>query len=271
MDAAEASEDVDPVFQRARQAQETTLRAAGKKFVAKLGQKDYLGKRGLDGHLLCDKWSVELKWGERAGRAYASDAAPRGPQALPRGSTAMSEEDEYSSSGEGRALADAAGVSVWAVTRRKGPKRPVESQPPVDAEPEKGKRACGAKNRLQQTLGCEIVYRCQLCMHPMRAARQVLSLATHRNGKCVLLLVTKARVVAASVVHRALVLWLRWMLDSKLCSRPTHKLLCMSLARWTSLLNMAIAIVERCTRTANPVDTMIEGPEQTGWPAVARV
>ena len=183
MDAAEASEDVDPVFQRARQAQETTLRAAGKKFVAKLGQKDYLGKRGLDGHLLCDKWSVELKWGERAGRAYASDAAPRGLQALPRGSTAMSEEDEYSSSGEGRALADAAGVSVWAVTRRKGPKRPVESQPPVDAEPEKGKRACGAKNRLQQTLGCEIVYRCQLCMHPMRAARQVLSLATHRNGK----------------------------------------------------------------------------------------
>ena len=167
----------DPVFERARQAQESTLRRAGQKFINKLGQAKYSGKRGLDGFLLCEKWEIEFKWDGRAGRKYASDAAPRGLQAVHR--TASDDENEYSSSGEGQSLAKAAGVPVWAITRRKAPLTAMAAT----TEVAKGKRAYGAKKRLQQMLGCEIVYRCLLCQHPMRAARQVSSLADHRNGK----------------------------------------------------------------------------------------
>lgn len=182
--SASAASSGDPVFERARQAQEATLRRTAMKFIDKLGKAKYTGKRGhavrgLDGFLLCEKWEVELKWDGRAGRKYSADAAPRGSQAVC--SVAIDDdEDEYSSSGEGRSLAEAAGIPIWAITRRKKQARPAMA--PSADEP-KGKRACGAKKRLQQTLGCEIVYRCSLCKHPMRAARQVSSLADHRNGK----------------------------------------------------------------------------------------
>lgn len=170
----------DPVFQRARQAQEITLRRAGQKFIDKLGKAKYSGERGLDGFLLCDKWAIELKWDGRSGRNYTADASPRGPQAY---RSASIDEDEYSSSGEGRSLAEAAGVPIWAITRRRKQARSATAAIADAAEVAKLKHACGAKKRLQQTLGCEIVYRCLLCQHPMRAARQVSSLVDHRNGK----------------------------------------------------------------------------------------
>tara|TARA_B110001452_G_scaffold261630_1_gene260645 strand:+ start:221 stop:952 length:732 start_codon:yes stop_codon:yes gene_type:complete len=170
----------DPVFQRARQAQETTLRQTAEKFISKLGKGKYSSLRGLDGRQLCEKWEVELKWDGRAGRAYKTGAAPRGRQAVLNHDNSNSEDDEYSSSGEGQALAEAAGVGIWAVTRRKAD---AATQCDVQPDAAKCKRPLGAKKRLQQALGCEVVYRCALCRHPMRAARQVSSLAEHRMGK----------------------------------------------------------------------------------------
>lgn len=172
----------DPVFERARQAQETTLRQSAKKFIDKLGRGKYADKRGLDGFLLCEKWQIELKYDGRAGRSYPTGAAPRGLQAVCKDMIDI-DDDEYSSSNEGQSLAEAAGVTIWAITRRKEKKPAMQQESCDDAEEAKGKRACGAKKRLQKTLACEVVYRCLLCRHPMRAARQVSSLVDHRNGK----------------------------------------------------------------------------------------
>jgi hypothetical protein len=166
---AAANDAPDPVFERAREAQKTSLRACGQKDLIKLSRK---GELGRDGKVrIADGWQVELTPDPPK---YKADAKPRGKNLAKRPlkegdlDDEPTEEELYQAAiaaelEEGSDEDDAVAA----------PKAAAAAQP-------KRKRACGEKQRLMAQLGLYIRYQCELCSCP--PVFSMAAVTAHRKG-----------------------------------------------------------------------------------------